>query len=115
VKPPDWQTVPIKALYEGLYDGPHATPKPSESGPVFLGIKNLTEDGHLDLTEIRHIAEDDYPAWTRRVEPCPGDLVFTYEATLNRYALRICPESCRKAFWRNAPAERRLTLPPYAA
>ena len=28
---------------------------------------------------------------------------------------RICPESCRKAFWRNAPAERRLTLPPYAA
>jgi hypothetical protein len=28
---------------------------------------------------------------------------------------RICPESCRKAFSRNAPAERRLTLPPYAA
>ena len=27
----------------------------------------------------------------------------------------IRPESCRKAFWRDAPAERRLTLPPYAA
>ena len=83
----DWKTVPIKALYDGLYDGPHATPKPSDSGPVFLGIKNVTDDGRLDLAEIRHIAEDDYAAWTRRVEPHPGDLVFTYEATLNRYAL----------------------------
>ena len=83
----DWKTVPIKELYEGLYDGPHATPKLSDSGPVFLGIKNVTDDGRLDLAEIRHIAEDDYAAWTRRVEPHPGDLVFTYEATLNRYAL----------------------------
>jgi type I restriction enzyme S subunit len=87
------QTVPIKELYQGLYDGPHATPKPSEDGPVFLGIKNVTEDGKLDLSEIRHIAEDDFPAWTRRVEPQPGDLVFTYEATLNRYA--IVPEGFR--------------------
>jgi type I restriction enzyme S subunit len=87
------QTIPIKLLYEGLYDGPHATPKPSTTGPVFLGIKNVTEDGRLDLADIRHIAEDDFAAWTRRVEPQPGDLVFTYEATLNRYA--IVPEGFR--------------------
>jgi len=87
------QKVPIKELYEGLYDGPHATPKPSDNGPVFLGIKNVTEDGRLDLSDIRHIAEDDFSAWTRRVEPQAGDLVFTYEATLNRYA--IVPEGFR--------------------
>jgi len=87
VKFVEWRTVPIKELYDGLYDGPHATPKPSDYGPVFLGIKNVTDDGCLDLTDIRHIAEDDYSAWTRRVEPRPGDLVFTYEATLNRYAI----------------------------
>ena len=74
-------------LYEGLYDGPHATPKPSEDGPVFLGISNVTDDGCLDLRDIRHIAEDDFSHWTRRVEPRAGDLVFTYEATLNRYAI----------------------------
>lgn len=79
--------VPIERLYLGLYDGPHATPKPSEEGPVFLGIGNLTEDGKLDLTDIRHIAEEDFAAWTKRVTPQPGDIVFTYEATLNRYAL----------------------------
>lgn len=87
------QTIPIKELYEGLYDGPHATPKPSTDGPVFLGIKNVTDDGRLDLSDIRHIAEDDFAVWTRRVEPQPGDLVFTYEATLNRYA--IVPEGFR--------------------
>ena len=77
-----WNTVPISELYEGLYDGPHATPKPTDAGPVFLGIKNVTDDGHLDMSDIRHIAEEDFARWTRRVEPKPGDIVFTYEATL---------------------------------
>jgi type I restriction enzyme S subunit len=38
-------------------------------------------------SSIRHIAEDDFADWTRRVQPQENDLVFTYEATLNRYAL----------------------------
>jgi type I restriction enzyme S subunit len=78
--------VPIETLYLGLYDGPHATPKPAAEGPIFLGIGNLTEDGKLDLSDIRHIAEEDFAAWTKRVTPQPGDIVFTYEASLNRYA-----------------------------
>jgi type I restriction enzyme S subunit len=73
-----WNRLPIGSVYAGLFDGPHATPKPSEEGPVFLGIGNLTEDGHLDLSTIRHIAEEDFPAWTRRVEPKPGDIVFVF-------------------------------------
>ena len=47
-----WKTVPIKELYEGLYDGPHATPAPSDKGPIFLGIKNVTDDARLDLSYI---------------------------------------------------------------
>ena len=58
-----------------------------------LGIKNMTEAGHLDLSQIRHISESDYVAWTRRVEPRPGDIVFTYEASLHRYA--VLPEGFR--------------------
>jgi type I restriction enzyme S subunit len=76
-----------------FYDGPHATPPPASEGPIYLGIKNMTEDGHLDLSEIRHIAESEYPRWTRRVEPRAGDLIFTYEASLHRYA--IIPEGFR--------------------
>lgn len=85
-----WKRVKIKNIYLGFYDGPHATPKLASEGAVFLGIKNITEDGRLDLSEIRYISEEEFPKWTRRVLPRPGDIIFTYEATLNRYA--IIPE-----------------------
>lgn len=87
MKDNNWVQVSIKSVYEGLFDGPHATPKPSDDGPIFLGIGNLTSDGHFDFSKIRHIAEADYPKWTKRVAPNEGDIVFTYEATLNRYAI----------------------------
>jgi type I restriction enzyme S subunit len=83
----------MQNLITEFYDGPHATPPPATEGPIFLGIKNLAEDGHLDLSEIRHIAEKDFPRWIRRVQPQPGDVVFTYEASLHRYA--IIPEGFR--------------------
>lgn len=88
-----WLRRTIREISLGLYDGPHATPAPAEEGPVFLGIGNVTEDGHLDLSSVRHIAEQDFGKWTKRVTPQPGDIVFTYEATLNRYA--IIPEGFR--------------------
>ncbi|MFA0960239.1 restriction endonuclease subunit S [Roseivirga sp. BDSF3-8] len=83
----EWRRVTIGDVIEGLYDGPHATPKPSLSGPIFLGIKNITEDGKFDLSGIRHISNEDFPRWTKRILPSEGDIVFTYEATLNRYAI----------------------------
>jgi len=84
---------PIREFALGIYDGPHATPKESPDGAVFLGIKNITEDGRLDFSEIRHVSEEDLPRWTKRVTPQPGDIVLTYEATLHRYA--IIPEGFR--------------------
>ncbi len=111
--PDGWVREPISRLYQGLFDGPHATPAPAENGPIFLGIGNVTEAGHLDLSKIRHIAEEDFPKWTKRVTPAEGDIVFTYEATLNRYAL-IPPgfNGClgrRMALIRTAP-EHRINL-----
>ena len=84
---------PIQGIAHGIYDGPHATPPEADSGPVFLGIKNLTPEGRLDLSEIRHISEEHYPKWIRRVAPRAHDIVFSYEATLHRYA--IIPEGFR--------------------
>lgn len=84
----------IRDLSIGVYDGPHATPPLHEDGvAVFLGIREITDDGRLDLTAARWVTEDDYPKWTKRVTPQAGDIVFTYEATLNRYAL--IPEGLR--------------------
>ena len=39
------------------------------------------------MASPRYIAERDYGAWTKRVVPQYGDVVFSYEATLNLYAL----------------------------
>lgn len=84
--PKGWKTSPIGQMVEGIYDGPHATPPEAESGPIFLGIKNLTGTS-LNLDEIRHIHEDQWAQWTRRVTPSVGDIVFSYEATLGFFAL----------------------------
>ena len=54
------QTAPIKNFALGIYDGPHATPKDVDEGPVFLGIKNVTPEGHLDLSEIRHVSGQEF-------------------------------------------------------
>lgn len=86
-------TFQFKDIMDGFYDGLHATPEPSDEGPMFLGIKNILDDGGIDFSDIRHISEKEYPKWTKRVVPQKNDLVFSYEATLHRYAL--IPEGFR--------------------
>lgn len=77
----------IAEYVSGFYDGPHATPKEADEGPIFLGIKNVTPEGRLDFSTIRHVSEEEFPRWTKRVTPEKDDIVFSYEATLHRYAL----------------------------
>lgn len=83
----------FKDIMLGFYDGPHATPSLSDEGPIFLGIKNIFETGGIDFKNIRHISEAEFPKWTKRVVPKKDDIVFSYEATLHRYAL--IPEGFR--------------------
>ena len=87
----DWGVAAVGDLAE-IFDGPHATPRKTQSGPVFLGISNLS-NGRLDLTSTEHLSEDDYQRWTRRVTPEAGDLVFSYETRLGEAAL--IPEGLR--------------------
>jgi len=70
-----------------VYDGPHATPQKTDEGPVYLGIDAITDDGKIDPNQFSHLSEKDYIKWTKRVTPQYGDIVFSYEATLGRYAL----------------------------
>lgn len=88
----EWPKVPIKSVCLGIYDGPHATPPKSDTGAIFLGIPNFS-NGRLDFSDIRYISEADLPKWTKRVTPQMHDIVFSYEATLNLYA--IIPEGFR--------------------
>jgi type I restriction enzyme S subunit len=90
----EWLTVEIGSLCLGIYDGPHATPKKTGEGPVFLGISSLN-NGQLDLSALEYLSEDDFTKWTKRVIPQVGDIVFSYETRLGQVAvipagLRCC-------------------------
>lgn len=69
-----------------VFDGPHATPRKTGEGPWFLSISSL-KGGVFDLAESAHLAEEDFPRWTRRVQPSEGDVLFSYETRLGEAAL----------------------------
>jgi type I restriction enzyme, S subunit len=72
-----------------VFDGPHATPKTVDEGPIFLGISALV-DGEINLGETRHVTPEDFRIWTKRVAPKPGDIVFSHETRLGQAA--VIPE-----------------------
>jgi type I restriction enzyme S subunit len=80
----EWKTFRLGDIVE-IFDGPHATPKKTDSGPVFLGIWNFS-NGRLDLSETEHLSENDFERWSRRVTPSAGDIVFSYETRLGEAA-----------------------------
>ena len=41
------ERIVIKEICE-VYDGPHATPKKTVDGPVYLGIDAITDDGKIN-------------------------------------------------------------------
>jgi type I restriction enzyme, S subunit len=86
-----WTTVKLGEICS-VYDGPHATPKKTENGPIYLGIFNLSA-GRLDLSKIDHLSEKDFITWIRRIAPRPGDVVFSYETRIGEAA--IIPDGLR--------------------
>ncbi len=74
------------AAFAEVFDGPHATPKTVDHGPIFLGISSL-QDGEINLSETRHVTPKDFLQWTRRVRPQADDIVFSYETRLGQAAI----------------------------
>lgn len=81
----EWKVAKIGEVAE-IFDGPHATPKKTETGPWFLSISSL-KYGRLDLSESAHLSDEDFQKWTRRVTPREGDILFSYETRLGEAAL----------------------------
>lgn len=80
----EWPLTKVSELAE-IFDGPHATPPKTSSGPLFLGISSLAS-GQLDLTSTEHVDEEHFVRWTRRITPSAGDVVFSYETRLGQCA-----------------------------
>ena len=82
---PNWPLVRIGDVAD-IFDGPHATPKTIDSGPIFLGISAL-QNGRINLGETRHVSPEDFRIWTRRIKPQTADIVFSYETRLGEAAM----------------------------
>ena len=83
--PEDWRVGNLGELCD-IFDGPHATPTKTESGPYYLSISSL-ENGRLDLTKSARLSEAEFVKWTKRVTPAAGDVLFSYETRLGEAAL----------------------------
>jgi type I restriction enzyme S subunit len=109
----DWPIVPIRSACVGIFDGPHATPQKTSTGPIFLSIESL-DAGRLDLSRSAHVSEEDFVRWTRRVTPEPGDVVFSYETRIGQAAL--VPDDLRCCLGRRLAlmrADQSRVLPRY--
>lgn len=88
----EWKTFRMADISEGIFDGPHATPPKTDSGPIFLGISSL-KSGRLDIGQSDRISDRDFNRWTKRVTPQEDDIVFSYETRLGEAA--IIPKGLR--------------------
>lgn len=79
----EWKESTLSELCE-IYDGPHATPKLVDNGPIFLGISNLAE-GLLDLTDTNHVSRADFTQWTRKSLLCQATSYFPMKHALDRW------------------------------
>lgn len=80
----DWKVFPLGDIAT-VFDGPHATPTKTASGPWYLSISSLKR-GRFDLAESAHLSDEQYPRWTRRVAPEVGDTLFSYETRIGESA-----------------------------
>ncbi|MGO1472879.1 MAG: restriction endonuclease subunit S [Flaviflexus sp.] len=80
----EWATVAVREVAD-VFDGPHATPSKTDNGPWYLSISSLN-GGRFDLSRSAHLSHADFPRWTKRVAPRPGDTLFSYETRLGEAA-----------------------------
>ncbi|WP_258003565.1 restriction endonuclease subunit S [Burkholderia pseudomallei] len=57
-----------------LIDCDHRTPPATETGYPYVAIPQL-KDGHVDLSGIRRISEENFIEWTRKLRPQENDVI----------------------------------------
>jgi type I restriction enzyme S subunit len=85
-----WPSVSVGKACSEICDCPHSTPKWSDTGEVCLRTTNFTTRG-LDLSEFRRVSVTTYSERTKRIEPLPGDVVYSREGGILGIACIIPP------------------------
>jgi type I restriction enzyme S subunit len=78
--PNDYSIVNIGDISTEIKDGPHVSPKYSETGIPILSTRNI-RPGKLLLEQLKFISEESYSVLTKRFKPSKGDVLLTKGGT----------------------------------
>lgn len=81
VIPDDWELRRVDTLCSHVIDCPHSTPEYTNNGILVVRTSEI-EDGRFDPTEAPRVSEEGYQERISRLEPKPGDVIFTREAPI---------------------------------
>jgi type I restriction enzyme, S subunit len=92
--PEHWEVLRFKFVAAKIVDCLHATPKYSESGE-FPAIRTADiSPGTVHLSSARRIESHEYARWVERLEPKPGDILYSREG--ERFGIAACvPDGTR--------------------
>lgn len=76
--PDKWTWTNPVALCEAIVDCAHSTPRWTDSGRICLRTTNF-RPGLLDTSEVRYVSESTYQERIERLQPVPGDVVYSRE------------------------------------
>lgn len=86
-------------------------PERCDTGYPFLQLKNIRDDGLLDMQDTYFVNEGDYLKWTSRMEAKHGDCVVTNVGRVG--AVAQIPEGLKAALGRNMTGIRCKSTFPY--
>lgn len=83
----EFPLIPLSQACTKITDGTHKTPQYQEAGIAFISAKNVTSDGKLDFSDIKHINTDEYESIQNRCETQIGDVLLTKSGSLGMPAI----------------------------
>jgi len=86
--PASWTRATINQVCNEIVDCPHSTPKWAKDGEICVRTTNF-RPGFLDLSEVRYVSKETYKKRTERLDPMPGDVLYSREGGILGIACRI--------------------------
>lgn len=112
--PIGWTLASPEQVTTHIVDCPHSTPKWTDSGIPCLRTSNF-RPGRLDLQSLRYVSQQTYKERIARLEPRPGDVLYSREGSILGIAC-IIPEglmACLGQRMMLMRADTSLILPEY--
>lgn len=78
--PEHWEVMTLRRVISRAVDGPHHSPTYLDDGIPFLSARNIKTD-RWSLDDRKFISEQDYAAFSKRVIPEVGDVLYTKGGT----------------------------------